>query len=85
MITGFKIGEKVWCYQAPCFPYEGEIIEILDYAIRCHIDSKLSPDRVWSKFQVFKRPEEKSKLVAQISDDADCLDRYAKELQENED
>jgi len=89
-MTDLKIGDKVWCYSAPCFPHKGIVTELRALGsvdiIRCHLDGYVvAPDRVWTKNQVFKRPDEKQKLINQLEQDGYDLIRYAKVILEASD
>ncbi len=78
----FKVGDPVWCYNSPCWPVEGEVLEVGEIFIRCKTNDKYEPIKNWFDWQVYKRPEDREKLIQRISDQIESMSHYIIKLKE---
>jgi len=80
-MNDFTINQEVWVYYPGQQPQEGIITEILEWGIRVKTDEDVAGNSIHSQFRIYRRPQEREKLIGQLLDDAADLLRYARKLE----
>ena len=73
-------GTLVWAYNAPVLR-EGLIEREFESPAEAYHVRTSEGCRLYCRFHIFRRPEELDKCIAELRDDADMLERQARELE----
>lgn len=86
-IDSFKRGDHVWIFEGGRLPREGVISNITDIGMAWVVPAGKSLDnedvKLYSKFSLFHRPKELSKLLNVINEQIHDLQYVAKELKQD--
>ena len=80
----FKKGQTVWYYYAPCKPALVTIEEVHEDAITYYQikESWKKTLTVATKYNLYKYPSDRVRLIEALREDSFYLDKYAKELED---
>lgn len=85
MKPSLKVGDLVWVYTGLSAPAEGTVAQILEQGVRVITENVIiASNRVYIEAYIFRRPEDREKLIARLEDDAGFFERCAKKLREEQ-